>query len=99
MLTVYIGVRSAKEIPLADEVAGWAHAGVRLVLCRSRAAEDDLGLLPEAVRAEGYVQRVIQADIASGRLGSDLVFAAGPAEMLETLRGLATATLEVVTNA
>lgn len=99
LTSVYIGVRSSKEIPLVDEVAGWAHAGARLVLCLSRAAEDDPAILPEALRAQGYVQSVIAADLASNRLGGDMVFAAGPAGMLEAMRGLSTATLEVVTNA
>lgn len=98
LTSIYIGVRSSKEIPLSDEVAGWAHAGARLVLCLSRSEEDDATILPEARRGEGYVQRVIQADLAKDKLG-DIVFAAGPAGMLEAVRGLATATLEVVTNA
>lgn len=102
LTSIYVGVRSSREIPLVDEVAGWAHAGARLVLCLSRAADDDAAVLAEAVRGEGYVQTVIQAEIASRKLGaspeSQMIFAAGPAGMLDAMRGLATSTLEVVTN-
>lgn len=102
LTSIYIGVRSSREIPLVDEVAGWAHAGARLVLCLSRTAEDDEAILAEAVRGPGYVQAIIQAEIASGKLGaspaSQMIFAAGPAGMLDAMRGLATTTLEVVTN-
>lgn len=107
LTSVYVGVRSSRELPLADEVAGWAHAGARVVLCLSRSSDDDPATLPEAVRTEGYVQRVVKEEISRGPLGRGagesgphaFVFAAGPAEMLEAMRGLRTPTLEVVTNA
>lgn len=102
LTSVYIGVRSAREIGLPDEVAGWAHAGARVVLCLSRTADDDPAVLREAVRAEGYVQAVVSAEIGAGKWAGEtahaMVFAAGPAGMLEAMRGLTTATLEVVTN-
>jgi NAD(P)H-flavin reductase len=102
LTTIFVGVRSSREIPLVDEVAGWAHAGARLVLCLSRPPEDDPSILPEAARAQGYVQAVVQTEVEAGRLGTltdgHVVFAAGPAGMLEAMRGLANATLEVVTN-
>jgi NAD(P)H-flavin reductase len=102
LTSIFVGVRSSREIPLVDEVAGWAHAGARLVLCLSRHPDDDPSILPEAARAQGYVQAVVQTEIEAGRLGSQtdghVVFSAGPAGMLEAMRGLANATLEVVTN-
>lgn len=98
LTSVYVGVRSAREIALRDDVAGWAHAGARLVLCVSRPSDDDPSILSEAARGEGYVQRVIEADLAGGKVACDLAFAAGPAGMLEQMKALGTATLEVVTN-
>lgn len=98
LTSVYVGVRSAKEIALRDDVAGWAHAGARLVLCVSRPADDDRSILTEAIRGDGYVQRVIEADLAAGNVAGDLAFAAGPAGMLEQMKAFSCATLEVVTN-
>ncbi|MBX3229786.1 MAG: hypothetical protein KIT84_05580 [Labilithrix sp.] len=98
LTSVYIGVRSSREIPLVEEVAGWAHAGARLVLCLSRASDDDASVLPEALRGEGYVQRVLADDLAARRSAGGVVFAAGPGGMLTDLRALAGDTLEVVTN-
>ena len=98
LTSVYIGVRSAREIALVDDVAGWAHAGARLVLCVSRPSDDDRSILTEAVRGEGYVQRVISSDLEAGTVACDLAFAAGPAAMLEQMKALSSATLEVVTN-
>jgi NAD(P)H-flavin reductase len=101
--TIYIGARSAKDVPLIREVAGWARAGARLVLCLS-GADDDPELLPEAVRAKGWVQNVLQDDVSAGRITDALVFATGPTEMLHAVRGLAESRekagplLEVITN-
>jgi NAD(P)H-flavin reductase len=103
--TLYLGVRTPKELPLASEVAGWGHAGIRLMLCLSRPDLDEPHLLAEAVRRHGYVQTVLAEDVVAGRV-SGLVFAAGPPDMLEQIRQLATRqasgenspTLEVWTN-
>jgi NAD(P)H-flavin reductase len=96
---VYIGARSAADVPLPEEVEGWAQAGVEVVLCLSREElEHDRTKLPFARRAAGYVQDVVARDVAGGRLHGALVFAAGPAAMLEAVRGLPGSVLEVVTN-
>jgi NAD(P)H-flavin reductase len=99
LTSIYVGVRTAKDIPLADEVAGWAHAGAQLVLCLSRIAEDDGALLAGVPRADGYVQRIVAADLATKKLAIELVFAAGPAGMLADLQAQAHAALEVHANA
>jgi NAD(P)H-flavin reductase len=123
--TVYIGARTAKDVPLAGEVAEWVRAGVRVVLCLSGHDLDEGGLgavgahlegglgalgphagegiLAEAIRRKGWVQQVLSADVAEGRVRDGLVFAAGPAAMLDEIRGLArdrprAHTLEVITN-
>lgn len=99
--SVYIGARTAKDVALAREVAGWVHAGARIVLCLSRLELDDPRTLAEATRMSGYVQTVLAQDVGDGRIADDaLVFAAGPAGMLEALRGLPAtgAKLEVITN-
>ena len=96
---VYIGARSAVDVPLAEEVAGWAAAGVEVVLCLSRTElEHDRARLAFARRESGYVQDVVARDCAGGRLAGALVFAAGPAAMLTAMRGLPGSVLEVVTN-
>src|SRR5262249_8467471 len=56
--SVYIGARTARDVALAREVAGWVHAGVRVVLCLSQADRDDGEVLLDARRASGYVQNV-----------------------------------------
>lgn len=104
--TIYIGARVAQEVALPSEVAGWAHAGARVVLCLSRSELDDPSVLPEAQRARGYVQTVLTRDVtaAAASAAEGLVFAAGPAGMLDALRELpsraraAGAQLEVITN-
>src|SRR5262249_28030382 len=112
--TVYIGVRSPRDVPLASEVAGWMHAGAKLVLCLSvdpetAAPESSRVGLSDAVHANGWVQHVLQADFDAGKLArGSLVFGAGPKDMLAHLRampekaeknGSAGPVLEVITNA
>lgn len=87
--TVYIGARSAGDVPLSGEVAGWARAGATVTLCLSRPDLDDPRVLPDIPREAGWVQRVLAADVAAGRQTTRLVFAAGPAGMLDELRALA----------
>jgi NAD(P)H-flavin reductase len=86
--SLYIGARSARDVPLVGEVAGWGRAGARLVLCLSRPDTDDPALLAEAVRRSGWVQHVLAEELAAGRITHGLVFAAGPAGMLEEIRTL-----------
>jgi NAD(P)H-flavin reductase len=101
---VLIGLRSAADLPLADEVEGWAELGVRVVLCLSRAElHHHRTMVPRAERASGYVQSVLAKAIEAGDLagsaGPALVVAAGPEAMLEATRALArSGSVEVVTN-
>lgn len=97
---VYIGARSARDVALGPEVADWVQAGAEVVLCISRPLSDDRHILSEAVRESGYVQHVIARDVTEGRLSAGLMFAAGPAGMLQELRDLSSrvSTLEVITN-
>jgi NAD(P)H-flavin reductase len=96
---VYIGARSALDVPLPEEVEAWGAAGVEVVLCLSRAElEHDRARLAFARRAAGYVQDAVAHDCEGGHLAGALVFAAGPAGMLTAMRGLPGSVLEVVTN-
>lgn len=96
---VYVGARAPAEVPLPDEVDAWAAAGAEVVLCLSRSELDhDAGRFPAARRAAGYVQDVVAADVAGGRIPQAIVFAAGPEAMLAEMRGLPGSVLEVVTN-
>jgi NAD(P)H-flavin reductase len=96
---VYIGARSALDVPLPEEVEAWSAAGVEVVLCLSRQElEHDRARLAFARRATGYVQEAVAHDCEGGRLAGALVFAAGPAGMLTAMRGLPGSVLEVVTN-
>jgi dihydroorotate dehydrogenase electron transfer subunit len=88
---LYLGVRTASDVPIADEVSAFARAGGTVVLCVS--SEDDRTVLPELRRAEGWVQHVLPREAPRGAI----VFAAGPETMLEALRAMPE--LEVVTNA
>ncbi len=101
--SVYVGVRTVRDVPLAQEVAGWAHAGARVVLCLSRPETDQVSplALAETRRRAGYVQTVLANDVLERQVGDALLFAAGPAAMLDAVRALSRehgATLEVVTN-
>jgi|GEM_PF-1621805 len=88
---VYVGVRAAADVPLAEQVASWSERGAHVVLCLSR---EELvhhrEMLPRAERAEGYVQVAIRRALAASRFasGDALVVAAGPPGMLEDLRGV-----------
>lgn len=96
---VYIGARSAAELPLAEEIEGWARSGAELVLCLSRGElGHDLERLVSARREAGYVQDVVARDVEGGRIPRALVFAAGPEAMLAAMRDLPNRVLEVVTN-
>lgn len=100
---VYIGVRNVADVPLGDEIATWASAGVRVVLCLSRdatAADAAAVALASLPRARGYVQQVVDDALAGGRIPPDgLVVAAGPEAMLADMRALGGARgVEVVTN-
>ncbi len=86
--SVYIGARTAKDVALPTEVTGWVHAGARVFLCLSRPELDEPRVLPGAHRATGYVQAVLSQHVEDGAISEGLVFAAGPAGMLEELRGL-----------
>ncbi len=87
--SVYIGARTAQEVALTTEVAGWVHAGTRVILCLSRPEVDDPRVLADVRRASGYVQTVLARDVSHGVIGEEgLVFAAGPAGMLDELRDL-----------
>jgi NAD(P)H-flavin reductase len=100
---LYLGVRAARDVPLIDEVAAWAEAGVTVVLCLSRAElEHDRGVLTHATRAEGYVQKELERAIDASRVPQGaLIIAAGPEAMLEELRAfgaLRKREIDVVTN-
>src|SRR5690606_5370271 len=85
---VYIGARTARDVALAHEVADWAASGVRVVLCLSRPEPAEADLLAASRRASGRVQSVLRSDLLEGVVGDALVFAAGPAGMLDDLRAL-----------
>jgi len=98
--TLYIGARTARDIPLLDEIDLWSHAAhlekagandVTVVLCLSgpAALSNDMEVLPHVLRRSGYVQAVLAADITYARVKGGLVFAAGPEAMLMDLRDLA----------
>jgi NAD(P)H-flavin reductase len=80
-------------------VEAWAERGARVVLCLSRAElEHHRDLVPAAERVSGYVQHALSRAIGAGTVGAgSLVVAAGPASMLQAVRGLSGA-VEVVTN-
>lgn len=99
---VYVGARSATDVPLPGEVEAWGSSGVEVVLCLSgKEIEHDRDRLAFARRAAGYVQDVVARDVDGPnrpRLEGALVFAAGPEAMLAAMRGLPGSVLEVVTN-
>lgn len=96
---LYVGARSAAELPLADEIERWTQSGAEVVLCLSRGELDhDLERIPAARREPGYVQDVVARHVEGGRIPRAMVFAAGPESMLSAMRDLPNTVLEVVTN-
>jgi NAD(P)H-flavin reductase len=94
---VLLGVRTPDDVPLADEVEQWSE-DTEVILCLSRAPEDDHQRFPKAARAPGYVQEELERAVREGRVAEGaMVFAVGPVPMLEALS--ATAGVQVVTNA
>jgi len=82
---IYLGLRSAAELPCPEDVVRWRAAGVMVTICVSR----------EEARApfteRGYVQDIARAHFAiePGASASMLLFAVGPAPMVEGARALA----------
>ena len=80
-----VGVRNAREVPLAAELAGWAKKGAHVWV----SASVDERAAPDLVRAgRGYVQHTLIAEIAAGRVPKGaVVFAAGQEGMVKALAG------------
>ena len=78
-------MRRVADVPLVPEIAAWAEAGVRVVLCLS---SDDASALPFAAeRRRVYMQYAIISDLASAAVPNGaLIFAAGPEPMLVETR-------------
>jgi NAD(P)H-flavin reductase len=97
---VFVGARSARDVPLSGEIETWIRAGARVVLCLSRSELDhDRTVLAGAERVAGYVQRAVAKLIDSPELPNAVVFAAGPEAMLAELRETPRRpSVEVVTN-
>jgi NAD(P)H-flavin reductase len=101
---VFVGVRSAADLPLAAEVTAWAERGAHVVLCLSRGElHHHEAVVPRATRVAGYVQGAVEHALADGRLTDPgrrtLVVAAGREPMLAAVRALARdGAVEVATN-
>lgn len=86
---LYIGARSAPDVPLASELETWSRLGARVVLCLSQSEVDhDRDVLPSAERVPGYVQNAVAGIIDEPELLDGVVFAAGPEGMLAEMRDL-----------
>ena len=86
---VFVGVRYAEDVPLADELERWCAHGVRVTVCLSR-AEPTPAQLAAGGYARGYVQDVIRAKLDHrGRAASWMVFAVGASGMLDGVRSVA----------
>jgi NAD(P)H-flavin reductase len=104
---IYVGARSAADVPIADELGAWARGGATVTLCLSRPIADGLVSAPPLPVRTGWVQRVLAEDVRAGLFPGAVVFAAGPETMLDEVRALAApeahahlgaVELEVVTN-
>jgi NAD(P)H-flavin reductase len=82
----FLGVRRSVDLPMPDEVRGWAEAGVAVTVCLSR----EVGTGARG-SAEGYVQDALRrrAAAAPEALAHGIVFAAGVPAMVSEVRKLA----------
>jgi NAD(P)H-flavin reductase len=98
---VFLGVRTPREVPLAEEIEKWCEAGAVVVLCVSRGdPKRDPHRIPKAHRRAGWVQDAFAQSLPDLPRGT-LVVAAGPDTMLAAMREIAVANpgmVEVVTN-
>ena len=91
---VFLGMRIAAELPLADEIAAWRAAGARVTVCLSREDPPPLAHASGATFVRGYVQDVVRAferasvPAAAAARPTRLVFAVGPGPMVEAVRAL-----------
>ncbi len=108
---LFVGVRAPADLPIQGELEGWAEQ-TNVTLCLSRAEVSTApDVVPRAARTTGYVQHALARALRPGAelaraTAPLLVFAAGPAAMLDDVRALAVlpdveraVTLEVVVNA
>ncbi|MDB5221266.1 MAG: Heterodisulfide reductase, cytochrome reductase subunit [Myxococcaceae bacterium] len=88
---LFLGIRSPTDLPIPDEIAGWAARGIEVVLCLSRSELDHHPeVMPGARRVAGYVQHALARALESGAVPhGTLVIAAGPDAMLADMRSLA----------
>ena len=107
--TLFLGLRSPADLPIASDVAAWSERGVKVVLCLSRGELDHHPeLLPRARRAAGYVQDALARAMEAGDVPPGaLALVAGPDAMLAAMREFArthgaanpaTPPIEIVTN-
>ncbi len=78
-----LGVRSALDVPLQQEIARWRSEGVRVTLCLSREQN------PAAGFARGYVQDVARDTAGDAAHRGGMIFAAGVKPMIDAIRALA----------
>jgi NAD(P)H-flavin reductase len=89
---LYVGFRTRAEVPMLAELAVWTNHGARVVACLSR--ESPLDAEGPVEMAHGYVQDVVQAGKARRTINPPdgagaMIFAVGPAGLVETMRKLA----------
>ncbi|HZU84262.1 MAG TPA: FAD-dependent oxidoreductase [Polyangiaceae bacterium] len=81
---VYVGIRTARELPVRGELFEWMRGGVDVIVCLSQRD----GAVPEIPSAPGRVQDVLRArGVASPSITR--VFAVGPPSMVDALKDLA----------
>jgi anaerobic sulfite reductase subunit B len=79
-----VGVRTAREVALAEDLTGWAEAGVLVTICLSQDTPEPLRRLHEVGHVHGVLRTIATRSPAS--IAGALLFAVGPESMIEALR-------------
>lgn len=83
--TVLVGVRTAAEVPVAEDLSHWSQSGAKVTVCLSREAVEP----GKPGFAAGYVQDAARASWPGPSSKKRIIFAAGVKEMIEAMRVIA----------
>jgi NAD(P)H-flavin reductase len=82
---VLVGIRTATELPMRDDLEAWMRSGVDLLVCLSK----DDGSIDKIPYEHGYVQDVLLARVPKPIASDCRVFVVGTGSMVDALKRIA----------